>query len=96
MCRDALRVRRPLPALRPDTANGRAEPAAKRQKCPMPEQMSPAQVDTKLGKGASAAGWTGKLYGVQRAPNYFHKIAGKQNSARDAKAARLRLLETGS
>ena len=59
----------------------------------MPEQMSPAQVDTKLGKGASAAGWTGKLYGVQRVPNYFHKIAGKQNSAKDAKAARVRLLD---
>ena len=62
----------------------------------MPEQMSPAQVDTKLGKGASAAGWTGKLYGVLRRPNYFHKIAGKQTSAKDAKAAHLRLFETGS
>ena len=74
--------------------------AVKRQKpsppaLPPPEEMSPADVDKKLGGGAFAAGWRGKLYGKLRRPNYIHPT-GRHNNAKDAKEARLRLEETGS
>ena len=73
-------------------------PAAKRPKpspqAPAPPEMSPADVDKKLGDGASTAGWTGMRYGASRTPNYFHYKYGRHNNAKDAKKARLQ--ETGS
>ena len=85
----------------PKAARGRgaapdmcAGPAAKKLKpspqAPAlpPKNMSPTTVDSKLGDGASKAGWTGKLYGQAKRPQYSHPVYGRNHtSAKDAKDA---------
>ena len=53
-----------------------------------PGDMSPTTVDSKLGDGASKAGWIGKLYGRTRTPQYSHPVYGRNHtSAKGAKDA---------
>ena len=74
-----------------------AEPTAKKQKLarPVPE-MPAAELDRKLWSGASAAGWTGKLYGEARHAHYFsprNSANGERRQFTSAKEARERRSE---